>query len=83
MDIGTESAERHTTAVNSKFEEDLLCKKTNRDFFEVNDVENLDTFDEYEFGISAINVKGRFKRSVEFWEQIATSKFIVDVMKEG
>ena len=83
MDIETESTERYTTAVNSELAEDLLCKKTNRDFLEVDDVENLDTFDEYEFGIIDINVKGRFKRSVESWEQIATSKFIVDVIKEG
>ena len=32
MDIGTESAERHTTAVHSELAEDLLYKKTNRDF---------------------------------------------------
>jgi hypothetical protein len=83
MDIGTESAERHTTAVNSELAEDLLCKKTNRDFFEVDNVENLDTFYEYESGISDINVKGRLKKFVEFWEHIGTSKFILDVIKEG
>ena len=55
----------------------LLCKKTNRD------VENLDTFYEYVFGISDINVKGQLKKSVEFWEQIGTSKFILEVIKEG
>jgi len=33
MDIGPESAERPATAVNSEFAGDLLCKKTNRDFF--------------------------------------------------
>ena len=83
MDIETESTERHTTAVNSELAEDLLCKKTNRDFSEVDNVENLDTFYEYESGISDINVKGRLKKSVELWEQIGTSKFILDVIKEG
>ena len=83
MDIGPESAERHTTAVNSELAEDLLCEKTNRDFLEVDDVENVDTFDEYEFGISDINVKGRLKKSVEFWKLIGTCKFILDVIKEG
>jgi hypothetical protein len=52
-------------------------------FFEVDNVENLDTFYEYEFGISDIIVKGRLKKSVEFWERIGTSIFILDVMKEG
>jgi hypothetical protein len=33
MDIGPESAERPTTAVNSELTGDLLCKMTNRDFF--------------------------------------------------
>jgi hypothetical protein len=83
MDIGPESAERPTTAVNSELAGDLLCKKTNRDFFEVDNVEKLNIFYEYEFGISDINVKGRLKKTVEFWEQIGTSKFISDVMKEG
>jgi hypothetical protein len=32
MDIGQDSAERSTTAVNSELAGDLLCKKTNRDF---------------------------------------------------
>ena len=32
IDIGTESAERHTTAVHSELAEDLLYIKTNRDF---------------------------------------------------
>jgi hypothetical protein len=32
MDIGPESAERHTTAIHSELAEDLLSKKTNRDF---------------------------------------------------
>ena len=54
-----------------------------RFFFEVDNVENLDTFYEYEFGISDINVEGRLKKSVEFWEQIGTSKFSLDVIKEG
>ena len=44
----------------------LLCKKTNRDFFEVDNVENLDAFYEYEFGISDINVKGRLKSPLNF-----------------
>ena len=44
MDIGPERAERHTTAVTSELAEDLLCKKTNRDCFEVDNVENLNTF---------------------------------------
>ena len=66
MDIGPESAERPTTAVNSELAGDLLCKKTNRDFFEVDNVEKLNIFYEYEFGISDINVKGRLKKSVEF-----------------
>jgi hypothetical protein len=44
MDVGIESAERHTTAVNSELAQDLLCKKTNRDFFEVDNVEKLDIF---------------------------------------
>jgi hypothetical protein len=83
MDIETESTERHTTAVNSELAEDLLCKKTNRDFLEVDNAENLDTFYEYESGISDINVKGRLKKSVEFWKQIGTSKIILDVIKEG
>ena len=65
MDIGPESAERPTTAVNSELAGDLLCKKTEI-FFEVDNVENLDTFYEYEFGISDINVKRRLKKSVEF-----------------
>jgi hypothetical protein len=82
MDIGPESAERHTTAVNSELAEDLLCKKTEI-FFEVDNVENVDSFYEYEFGISDVNVKERLKKSVEFWEQIGTSKFILDVIKEG
>jgi hypothetical protein len=84
MDIGPEIAERPTTAVHSKLAGHLLCKKTNRDFFlEVDNVENLDIFYEYEFGVSDINVKGRLKKSVEFWQQIGTSKFILDVIKEG
>ena len=32
MDSGPNSADRHTTAVKSELVEDLLCKKTNRDF---------------------------------------------------
>ena len=32
MDIGPESAEKPTTAVNSELAGDMLCKKTNRDF---------------------------------------------------
>jgi hypothetical protein len=44
MDIGPERAETHTTAVNSELAEDLLCKKTNRDFSEVDNVENVYTF---------------------------------------
>jgi hypothetical protein len=44
---------------------------------------NLDTFYEYESGISDINVTGRLKKSFEFWEQISTSQFILDVIKEG
>ena len=83
MDIGLDSAERPTTAVNSELAGDLLCKKTNKDFFQIDKVEKLDIFYEYEFGISDINVNGRLKKSVEFWEQIGTSKFILDVIKEG
>jgi hypothetical protein len=83
MDIGPERAERHTTAVNSELAEDLLCKKTNRDFSEVDNEENVYTFYEYESGISDINVTGRLKKSVEFWEQIGTSKCILEVTKEG
>jgi hypothetical protein len=83
MDIGPKSAERHTTAVNLELSEDLLCKKTNRDFFEIDNVEILDIFYEYESGISDINVTGRLKKSVEFSEQIGTSKCILDVIKEG
>ena len=49
MDIGLERAERPTTAVNSELAGDLLCKKTNRDFVEVDNVENVDTLYEYEF----------------------------------
>ena len=33
--------------------------------------------------ISDFNVKGWLKKSVEFWEQIGISKFILDVIKEG
>ena len=33
MDIGLDSAERPTTAVNSELAGDLLCKKTSKDFF--------------------------------------------------
>ena len=81
MDIGPKSAERPTTAVNSELAGDF-CKKSNRDF-EVDNEDKLDIFYEYEFGISDINVKGRLKKSVEFWKQIGTSKFILDVIKEG
>ena len=83
MDIGAESAERPTMAVNSELTGDLLSKKTNIFFFQVDNVEKLDIFYEYEFGISDINVKGRLKKSVEFQERIGTSKFILDVIKEG
>jgi adenylate cyclase class IV len=54
-----------------------------RFFFEVDNVENLDTFYEYEFGISDINVEGRLKKSVEFWEQIGTSKIQLRRYKRG
>jgi adenylate cyclase class IV len=57
-------------------------KDKQRFFVEVDNVENLDTFYEYEFGISDINVEGRLNKSVEFWEQIGTSKFILDVIKK-
>ena len=83
MDIGLDSAERPTTAVNSELAGDLLCKKTNKDLLQIDKVEKLDIFYEYEFGISDINVKGRLKKSVEFWKQIGTCKFILDVIKEG
>jgi hypothetical protein len=58
-------------------------KRQTEIFFEVDNVENVDSFYEYEFGISDVNVKGRLKKSVELREQIGTSKFILDVIKEG
>ena len=57
-----------------------MQKDKQRFFVEVDNVENLDTFYEYE---SDINVEGRLNKSVEFWEQIGTSKFILDVIEEG
>ena len=60
----------------------VVQKDKQRFFVEVDNVENLDTFYEYEFGISDINVEGRLNKSVEFWEQIGTSKFILDVIKK-
>lgn len=53
------------------------------DTFQVQDVDILNTFYEYESGISDINVKDRLKNSISFWQNIGTSEFILDVIQNG
>ena len=53
------------------------------DAFEVQYYDNLKAYFEYESGITPINVKGRLKNSIEFWRNINTSEFILDVIQYG
>jgi hypothetical protein len=46
-------------------------KRQTEIFFEVDNVENVDSFDEYEFGTSDVNVKGRLKSPLYFGIKLA------------
>jgi hypothetical protein len=75
MNIGPESAERHT--------EDLLYKKTSRDCLWGRQCRKCRFILWIWVRYIDVNVKGRLKKYVELREQIGTSKFILDVIKEG
>ena len=60
---------------------DLQLKGNHSDIFQVQDVEILDSYFEYEAGLCDINVKGRLKKSISFWKSIGTSDFILDVIE--
>ncbi len=79
-DIGPGTVGRRTQRTD--LPEDLLHKETS-DIFKVDYFDNLSSFSDYEMNNSDINVKGRLKRSVIFWEKINTSDYILDVIKHG
>ena len=53
------------------------------DILQVQDVDNFQTYFEYEAGISSINVKNRLRNSLPFWKKINASDFILDVINSG
>ncbi|VDI24929.1 Hypothetical predicted protein [Mytilus galloprovincialis] len=63
--------------------EDLLLKDHNSDIFKVQDYDIVETFYEYENCNSDIYVKGRLKKSINFWKQINASDFILNVITDG
>lgn len=63
--------------------EDRQLKGNHLDTFQVQDVDILDSYFEYEAGLCNINVKGRLRKSISFWKSIGTSDFIIDVIENG
>ncbi|CAG2235130.1 unnamed protein product [Mytilus edulis] len=53
------------------------------DILKVQNVDNFDSFYDYESGTSCINVKNRLKNSLDFWKNINASKFILDLIENG
>ena len=60
-----------------------MHKSSYEDTLKVLHFDNFDSFYEYENNNSDINVKGRLKQSFDFWKEIGTSDFILDVIAEG
>ena len=46
-------------------------------------MDNLESFYEYQSGKANIYIKGRLKSSINFWQNIAVSDFILNVIKDG
>ncbi|CAC5379675.1 unnamed protein product [Mytilus coruscus] len=53
------------------------------DILKVQNVDNFDSFYDYESVTSSINVKNRLKNSLDFWRNINASKFILDLIENG
>ncbi|CAG2237876.1 unnamed protein product [Mytilus edulis] len=53
------------------------------DILKVQNVDNFDSFYDYESGTSCINVKNRLRNSLDFWKNIHASKFILDLIENG
>jgi hypothetical protein len=53
-----------------------MFKEAYADTSKVQCCNNINAFYEYEIGKTNINVKGRLKNSVHFWQKIGTSDFI-------
>ena len=83
MDTGPETAKKTSRTMDSTLPEALLVKGPHTDTLQVQNFDICKTFFEYETGVSDINVKGRLKQSFDFWENIGTSSFILDVIKYG
>ena len=83
LDIGPVTAGRSSTEKRSEFPEDLLFKVDNKELFKVQSIDNLESFYEYQSGKANIYVKGRLKSSINFWQNIGASDFILNVTKDG
>ena len=83
LDIGPVTAGRSSTEKRSEFPEDLLFKDNNKELFKVQSIDNLESFYEYQSGKANIYVKGRLKSSINFWQNIGASDFILNVTKDG
>ena len=55
----------------------------NSDVIQVQQLDNYESYFEFESGSGNINVKNRLKTSLSFWKNINTSEFIIDIIKSG
>ena len=82
-DTGPGNAENPSDLTEQDLPEEPRFKEAYADTFQVQRCNNIDSFYEYVNGKTNINVKGRLKYSVHFWEKIGTSDFILDTIYEG
>ena len=80
---GPRNAENLSDLADQDLPEELMFKEAYADTSRVQCCNNIDAFYEYEMGKTNINVKGRLKNSVNFWQKIGTSDFILDMIYEG
>ena len=66
--VGSGNAENLSDLTEQDLPDELMLKEAYVDTFNVQCYNNIDPFYEYENGKTNINVKGRFKNSVHFWE---------------
>jgi hypothetical protein len=80
---GPRNAENLSDLADQDLPEGLIFKEAYADTSKVQCCNNINAFYEYEIGKTNINVKGRLKNSVHFWQKIGTSDFILDMIYEG
>ena len=55
----------------------------NSDVIQVQQLDNYESYFEFESGSRNINLKNRLKTSFSFWKNINTSEFIIDIIESG